>query len=315
MKNKFFILLAKIKRHRVISIFLTIYAFLIIGEKIALSQENEESPDKLSLSMNLSTRLTNNIRSIKIEVSRKENEKFVSVDNLKSPFNLYLNEVKKYDPIEGTGWLGNLILNKKGEGVFRLTSNFNDLTANMHEYTFIVKMDSDPIYEDVEDQITVSVAKLKLDYLGDDSIKTATATLLAYNEDELIPVTDIEVKLYIKRTFNFLPFGEEGLSTDENGEVSAELPLDIPGNQNGTITIAAKLEDDDSYGTIEVIKVVPWSVLPFVNAKRERTLWSSGDNAPLPLVIASVTIIAFIWGTIFYLVYLLFKIKKLSRIP
>jgi hypothetical protein len=204
-------------------------------------------------------------------------------------------------------------LNNEGEGIFTFPAWFNKMADTIHEYTFIVKMDNDHKYEDGEEQITIADAKIKLDYSGEDSVKTLAASISGWKDETYAPVANAELKLCIKRTFNFLPLGEPGATTDSSGNISGELPSDIPGNPNKTITIAARLEDDDTYGTVEVTKDVPWAILPKANPVRGRTLWSPGDNAPILLVISSLTIIIIIWGTIFYLVSLLFKIKKLGK--
>lgn len=298
--------------HSAFFISLAISVLLLFNNAVT-AQDAKESPSKLSFTMNLSSLLSNGTRSVKVRVTRKEKKKTIPVVDLRSPVNLYLNEVKAYDPATGTGRIGKRFLNNEGEVIFDFPSNFNQLTSGLHEFNFIAKTDSDPLYEDAEEKITVADAKVSLEYAGMDSIKTATASLLIWKDNNYVPMPGAELKLCIKRTFNFLPFGESGATTDSTGKISGELPLDLPGNANRTITIVARLEDDDTYGNVEATKDVPWAVLPKVNPERGRTLWSPGDNAPLLLVISSVTIIVIIWGTIFYLVYLLIKIKRLSK--
>jgi hypothetical protein len=285
-----------------------------LNDNNAIAQETKDSISKLSFTMNLSSIASNGARTMKVLVTRKENKKTVIVDDTRSPFNLYLKEVKDYDPATGTGWMSRTMINNEGEGIFLFPSWFTKITDTVHLYTFIVKMDSDPKYEDAEEQITIADAKINLEYSGEDSVKTFAASISGWKDQAYSPMPNAELKLCIKRAFNFLPIGETGTTTNENGEISGELPLDIPGNANKTITIAARLEDDDTYGTVEVTKDVPWAILPKANPVRGRTLWSPGDNAPLLLVISSVTIIVIIWGTIFYLVSLLFKIKRLGKI-
>jgi hypothetical protein len=268
---------------------------------------------KLSFTMNLSTLSSNGVRTVKILVSRKEDDKPIFVHDVKSPFNLYLNEVKPFNPLDGTGLISTLHLDFLGEGVFQLPADFNKLTDSLHEFNFIVKMDADPKYEDVEESIKVADAKITMVFAGEDSVKSATATLLAWKNGAYVPVPELEVKLCIRRSFNFLLFGEAGAMTDSIGQVSGELPMDLPGNADGTLTIFGRIEDDETYGTVEGGISVPWSVLPKKNPERGRTLWSSGDNAPLILVISSLTIIVIIWGTIFFMVTLLVKIKRLGK--
>lgn len=289
------------------------HATLAQGAKDSASQPAPQA-GKLSFTMNLSSLVSNGIRSVKVQLNRKENKKTTIVNDVRAPFTLYLNEAKAYDPTDGTGLIGKLNINFEGEGVFALPPEFYKLTAGLHAYTFIVKMDSDPKYEDAEESITIADAKISVMYAGEDSIKSATATLTAWKDGAYVPVPGAEIKLCIKRTFNFLPFSESGVLTDSSGQISGDLPLDLPGNADSTITILGRLEDDATYGTVEGSISAPWSVFPKKNPVRGRTLWSSGDNAPLILVISSVTIILIIWSTIFYLVSLLFKIKKLGKI-
>ncbi|MBI5858228.1 MAG: hypothetical protein HZB42_11355 [Sphingobacteriales bacterium] len=306
---------------RIFFISIVIGALLLINN-FTIAQDAKDSSSlsagqmgKLSFTMNLSSLVSNGARSVKVQVSRKENKKTVIVNDVRSPFNLYLNEVKAYDASDGTGWIGKLNLNYEGEAVFVIPDDFNKLTAGLHEYTFIVKMDSDPKYEDAEETITIADAKISIVFSGEDSVKSATAILTAWKDSAYIPVPEKELKLCIKRTFNFLLFGEAGALTDSTGQVSGDLPMDLPGNTDGTIIIFGRLEDDETYGTVEGGISVPWAILPKKNPVTGRTLWSSGDNAPLVLVISSVVIIAIIWGTIFYLVSLLIRIKRLGKSP
>jgi len=312
MKNNFLHIASTKCQGRIVSILL-LMGSLFFYNKSVVAQDTKNSAAKLSFTMNLSSIVSNGSRTVKVKLTRKENKKTIIIDDLKSPLNLYLNEVKDHDPATGNGWMSKSYLNMEGEALFDFPAWFTNLADTLHQYTFIVNTEGDPKYEDANEQITISDTKITLDYFGADSIKTASASLSGWKDTSYSPVPNVELKLCIKRTFNFLPIGEAAVSTNENGEVSAEIPLDIPGNANGTITIAARLEDDETYGTVEVTKDVPWVVLPKTNPVRGRTLWSGGDNAPLLLVISSVTIIVIIWGTIFYLIYLLIKIKRLGR--
>lgn len=313
MKNNSFYTVAKICLRRTIFISLVISA-LILNNNVGIAQAVKDSASKLTFTTTLSSLSSNGNRSLKVRAKRKENKVTFTVDDIKAPFNIYLSEIKDHDSANaGTRLVGKIYMNNDGEGVFEFPAWLNALTDSLHKYTLIAKMNNDPKYEDAEEQITVSTAKLNIEYAGEDSIKTANASISGWKDKAYAPLSKVELKLCIKRTFNFLPFGEAGTLTDDSGKISGVLPLDVPGNANKTITIAARLEDDETYGTVEVTKDVPWAVLPRVNPIRGRTLWSQGDNAPLPLVISSLVIIVVIWGTIFYLIYLLIKIKKLGK--
>ena len=303
-------MITRMRHHAVLIMFMT--GAFIFGN-YANAQEAKDSLTKLSFNMNLSPVISNGVRTMKVSITRKENKKTIRVDDLRSPLILYLAEVKDYDAATGTGRMNKSYINNDGEAIFSFPSWFRRIADTLHAFTFIVKMQGDPKYEDAEEQITIADAKIDLEYFGADSVKTATAKISGWKEKEYISVAGAELKIGIKRTFNYLPFTEAGATTDAEGKVSGDLPIDLPGNTNKTITLVARLEDDPTYGTVEITQDVPWTILPKPNPVRGRTLWSPGGNAPLILVISSVSIILIIWGTIFYLISLLFKIKSLGK--
>ena len=293
-------------------VFISASMFLLFG-KNAMCQNNEEVLSKKPVFMNISYKISDGIKHVKVQVTKKENKKIISVHGAKSPVVLYLNDVKVSDPANGTGLIGKLFLNYDGEVVFDFSEKFNTLTSKLHKYKFIARMESDPFYEDAQQEITISEAMISIEYFGKDSIKTATATLIQWKDSEYIPVVGIEMKLFIKRSFSLFPFGESGLTTNKEGKVSGDLPLDIPGEAGGKITIVASIIDNEDYGTIESTKKVDWNIFPKKNEEIGRTLWASGKNAPIPLVLASCSIIILIWGIIIYIISRLFYIKKIGK--
>lgn len=295
-----------------VAILLLINVFVLVGNT-AMCQDKDENATKKSISMSLSCKTSDGVKHVKVLVTRRENKKSIPVDNAKSPVALYLDKVKDSDPSNGTGLISKLFLNDEGEVIFDLPANFNSLTSGLHQFKFIARLESDPLYENAEEEISISDAKININYSGNDSIKTATATLTAWKDSAYVPVSGVEMKLSIKRAFSLFSFGDEGLTTDKNGNVSADLPLDIPGEPGGKITIVASVIDNDNYGSVESTKNVAWSVLPKTNEELGRTLWSRGNNAPISLVIISCSIIALIWGILIYLVFQLFKIKKIGK--
>jgi hypothetical protein len=64
----------------------------------------------------------------------------------------------------------------------------------------------------------------------------------------------------ISRQASILSAGdEETYTTDSTGTVSAEFKKDsLPGDKQGNIVLAAKVEDNDQYGNLLVEKTVRW---------------------------------------------------------
>jgi len=292
-----------------VAICLFIISFMMINTTV--SAQDEYSSEKKSISMNMSYKVVNGIKTIKVSVDTKVDGKREPVSNL--IVNLYLNEIKKYDTTTTTGWMGNVVTNKDGIGEFKFSELFNEKTKNIHEFHFIATSHEDLRYEDAEAETYIYDIFVKLDVTTEDSISTATATLVKLVDGKEVPIPDAEVKLFVARTFGVFPFGEEGAVTDSFGVITAEVPSDIIGTSDKKLTIIARYDDPENDGKFESTQTIPWSVLPYENEAMSRSLWSTGHNAPIPLVIASVTIIALIWGIIIYLILMLPKIKKAGK--
>jgi hypothetical protein len=154
-------------------------------------------------------------------------------------------------------------------------------------------------------------ATIKLSFSQHDSVKTCKATVTSENT----PVKEIEVHFYVQRSYSLLPIGK-AIATDENGEASADFPTDIPGDKNGNYVAVVKIEDDDTYGNVETQQEIKWGVQPDMQKDKwnSRSLSASREKAPMYLIIASNLIIAVIWGTILYVIFQIFRIKKESRV-
>jgi hypothetical protein len=155
-------------------------------------------------------------------------------------------------------------------------------------------------------------AQIKLSFSEADSVRTVKAIITKAGEDGIqAPVKGVDVKIYVKRSFSLLPVEGDNLTTDDNGEASVEFPYDIPGDAEGKLAIIGKVEDNEELGELESSEVVAWgTVLQPDMEFSKRALWQTGANAPLPLVIFVTSMIALVWGIIFYIVYLLFVINK-----
>lgn len=126
------------------------------------------------------------------------------------------------------------------------------------------------------------------------------------------PAAEVAVKLYVKRMFGDLQIGSD-VSTDENGDANFEFPSDIPLNAEGNLLVLAKVEDDENYGSFEAettTKIGKQVVIPEPD-KRERSI--AGSKAPYFFIVGSLVVFAGIWAAIFYVVGLVFKIKKSAK--
>ncbi len=155
-------------------------------------------------------------------------------------------------------------------------------------------------------------ADIKLTFAQTDSTRTCKATVTSNN----ISVKEIEVHFYVQSMYALLPIGD-AVATDSAGEALAEFPMDLPGDKNDNYVAVVKIEEDDTYGTVESKGNVKWGVSVKENENEvwgSRSLSASREKAPMYLIVVSNLIIGVIWGTIFYVIFQIFRIKKESRL-
>ena len=161
--------------------------------------------------------------------------------------------------------------------------------------------------EEMQDAIvTVSFSEEK------DS-KTIIATAL---DQEGLPIEDLELYFYVKRTFSLLPIGDIFNSTDENGLVEVEFPTDLPADEKGNVIIVVKIFEADSYNDLTLEMTKKWGV-PVILEDPEvekRSLWAAAANAPISLVLVVSTMILAIWYIICYIIFNLYLISRIKRL-
>ena len=130
-----------------------------------------------------------------------------------------------------------------------------------------------------------------------------------------LPIEELDLYFYVKRTFSLLPIGDVFNTTDENGEVIVEFPDDLPGDTEGNVIIIVKILESDLYNDLSIETVKNWGIQTFIDESHEkRSLWAAAANAPLTLVFLVSGMILVIWFIIWYIIFVLYKISKIKPI-
>jgi hypothetical protein len=153
-------------------------------------------------------------------------------------------------------------------------------------------------------------ANIAINFVKQDSLNVCQATVTSAGT----PVKETAVHFYAKRMFSLLPLGK-AVSTDENGMAKVKIPVDLPGDNAGSIVVIAKIEDDDNFGTVESQATLHGAPVPENKDEwANRSLSASREKAPAYLIITSNIIIAGIWGTLVYIIFQVYLIRKNSRL-
>jgi hypothetical protein len=183
-------------------------------------------------------------------------------------------------------------------------------------HTFIVVAEAKSKEGETTSEFTITKSRISIDTLSEDGVKSISVRVMKYENDEWMPVKDVEMKIGVERLGGILSAGDEDTyTTDSTGTAKGEFKKDsLPGDQNGNFILIAKVEDNDELGNLVAEKIVPWGVAVKQdnNFFKQRTLWSTRFKTPLWLLFMAYSIVIGVWGTIIYLVFQIFKIKKLG---
>lgn len=185
-----------------------------------------------------------------------------------------------------------------------------------HEF-IAIEESAKPDGEETTYTLSVQKAKLTMDTSSEDETRTITVHAVKYENGEWVPIPELELKVGINRLIGVLNAGEDDTySTDEEGMATVEFNKDsLPGNEQGILTLVARVDDNEEFGNLRVSKTVPWGI---PGASKEstllhRSLWAPSNRAPVWLMMLAYSIIAGVWGVLLYLVFQLVKVIRLGK--
>ncbi|MDP4284746.1 MAG: hypothetical protein Q8891_09995 [Bacteroidota bacterium] len=202
---------------------------------------------------------------------------------------------------------------EEGKGKAFIPPALKSIWDASSQHTFIVKQGDEEVLSDY----TITKAKITIDTSTVDGVKNITATVMDLKNSEWVPISDVEMRVGIKRLVGIVSAGDEPTyTTDSTGSVTVELKKDsMPGDQKGNLVLAVKIQDNDEIGNLLMEKTVPWGKVTEHNTTffEQRTLWSTRFKTPYWLLFTVYSIAIGIWGTLIYLVFRIIKIGKLGK--
>jgi hypothetical protein len=239
----------------------------------------------------------NNLKSLVATLKVRE-DRFVPFENAEINFYSTADTLKVI--------LSKVMTDKNGEAKYFLEDDLNiylDSTGFMPfevEYT-----GDDSIQSDISD-IVIKPINLKTTFIKEDSIKYIAIEANEIDvENTNTPIEGLEISVNIKGTFSLLNIALE--ETDDQGKILVEFPVYMPGDTAGVITIAAQVQENDDYGTVETLEDINWGIPVPLKAEKHRGL---GDtDAPLWMVYTLIILLSLVWFHYLYIVYLIVKIK------
>ena len=246
----------------------------------------------------------NSVQYLILESLLKKNKKFTPQQN--KTYSLFIDSSSEKNLV------AKMTTDESGKAKAFIPPSLKALWDGAAQHTFIVKAGEEEVISDY----IITKAKIKIDTASTDGVRSITASVMKYDNNEWVPAADVEMKLGIQRLGSILSAGDEATyTTDSTGMVTVELKKDsMPGDLKGNYVLAAKVEDNDQFGNLEVEKTVPWGTV--VKADNSffslRTLWTTRFRTPYWLLFMAYGIVIGVWGTMIYLIMQIVKIKKLG---
>jgi hypothetical protein len=276
---------------------------------LSIQVQAQDKIEKGTISIGLTFhQLNNDLPLIKVSAKTKIDRRFQPVEG--EDINLFFMTENSH------GFIGRVKTNSHGAGSITLPTRFKSQFDSLASFTFIGTLADTTRFEFQSAELEISKAKIELSLEDVDSVRTIRATVLAFQDTGWVAQPETEIKLVVRRLMSDLnATEEEAFTTDENGEVSAEFSLSIPGDSQGNIIIGAKIDDHEVYGSLVTATPAKWG-LPLVtdDSFSKRTLWATRDKTPLWLLIFPNLIIVTVWGIIFFLLYQIARIIKLGKV-
>ncbi|HEY0676942.1 MAG TPA: Ig-like domain-containing protein [Chitinophagaceae bacterium] len=247
----------------------------------------------------------NRVPYLKVNTKTKIEKRFLPVPGIR--VTVYM------DSAENT--LATVTTEQNGSARINFTPELKKSWDAAPTHTFTAVSEATKEFDEVTTEISVTKSKIVIDTVADAETRSLRVMVMQLSDNGWIPANEVELKLGVKRMGGELMVGEEeSYTTDSTGEAIAEFKREqLPGDTAGNLTLVARVEDNDQLGNLFAEATVPWGMRMIVQHKPQaRTLWATGEYAPVWLIATAIFIIAVVWGTIFYLVFQIIKIRKIG---
>ncbi len=246
------------------------------------------------------------IHQLSVRVLTKTDKRYKPTAGIKVA--LYASEITK------SQLLAIITTTADGTGIYTFTKEQKEVAENIKTATYYAVINENDTFKAKGANITIKKVNLNVRYFIEDSIKQiqvhVSETDSAGNE---VPQKKVKIKFLVERPLSPLPIGGDYNTTNKKGNVSVEFPDDLPGEAEGYVKLLVRIVENDDYGTVETSEVKRWGIpTHYSDITTQRSLWASGANVPIPLLIAIFSLVVVVWGMIFYMVYKILLIRKIG---
>lgn len=285
----------------------TLLCLLANGYPVVAQEKEETVTVKKIVSLKYFN-IDNQQQFLRLSAITKDSNGVLPQQNKK--FSLYM------DSNEPTNLIATVTTDKRGEAKAFIPPSLKANWDSSAKHIFLAEADTGTENEQTQ-EIEIVKSKITIDTLYEDGVRSITAKIMKLEGDDWIPAPEVELKIGILRMGKVLSAGDDATyTTDSSGTATVQLTKDsLPGDEKGNYILAAKVEDNDELGNLQIEKTVGWGIPNQIDKTffDQRTLWSTAYRTPGWLLFAAYSIVIGVWGTLIYLVFQMIKIKRLGK--
>jgi len=218
--------------------------------------------------------------------------------------------VKFYTNMEEPELMGEAITDDKGIAGYIIPQSAELPVDEENNWWFYAEFEGNDKVEMAMEELTVMDVNLTM-ALSENEKDGKSVKLEAYTtvDGENIPVTDEVIYLFVPRMFSLLPVGEGYF---EYGTALIEFPGDVPGDEEGNLTVIARFHDHWQFANVEKRAETSWGV-PSTHevAETHRELWT--QIAPWWMIITLTILLTGVWGHYIFAIVSLFRISRAGK--
>jgi molybdopterin-containing oxidoreductase family membrane subunit len=205
--------------------------------------------------------------------------------------------------------LGTVLTNEKGKITLPIPDDIIATGGDNGLFSFEAFFAGKGNWEKASAATTMKPLRMEMSFFQKEEEKMVNLRAFELGKDnQWVPVENLDVLFYVPRTFSLLKVGQATLA---NGSASLEFPTTVPGNRLGYVTLVAKVEENETYGNVEVNGTINWGKPLPVTKIIKRGL---GDtNAPLWMVYTLIVLLSLVWFHYMYVIFTVFRIRHLGK--
>ncbi len=132
-----------------------------------------------------------------------------------------------------------------------------------------------------------------------------------YNNGVFMKLPNTPITISSKKTFGNIEIGQ--VRTDENGRAEFKIPESVIGDEEGYVNIVVALDETFIADVASLDKAKVGQLKPTPKLIQKGILWSTNENIQIWLLFSYIGAAGGAWLAIGYIVFQLFKIKRLSK--